>query len=328
MELAFNEAFKYMLLTYPNPAVGAVVTYKNKIVAIEAHKKAGTSHAEVLALISAYENISKETVDFDRLDAVKAHNFLLSLPKGYFKNCEIFVTLEPCSHFGKTPSCAKLLSKLNLKRVVIGSKDPIDKHSGGFTLLKNSKIDVLYSDFNTSVLIEPFKIWQKRSFVVFKLAQTINGVIGGGYLSSKESLIHTHKIREVSTTLLIGGNTVRVDKPTLDCRFIGKKAPDITIYSKKRDFDNSIPLFKIKNREVNITDCLNLLNNKGLVLVEGGEGMLKALESRIDWLLTYQTPKIREKSVSYFLNIDLEFLKIVKNSKDLIIWSRVKYRKN
>ena len=323
MKLAYKEAFKYMLLTYPNPAVGALVLYKGQIIAIEAHKRAGTSHAEVLALLNAYEAISSKSINFDRYNAKEAHNFLLNLPEAFFKDCSIYVTLEPCSHIGKTPSCASLIAKLKLKEVIIGSLDPINSHSGGIEILKDAGVNVRFSKFDTSALIEPFKIWQDRAFVVFKLAQSLNGVIGGGYLSSKESLIHTHKIRSVVNWLLIGGNTVRVDRPTLDCRFINKKAPNIVIYSKKDNFDKNIPLFSVPNRDVKITNKLDFLQKRGLILVEGGEGMLKALKDKIDWLLIYVTPKIREQSVSYYANIDLEFLHTMSNGVDEIIWAKV-----
>jgi len=98
MQLALDKAWKYQGLTYPNPAVGAVVTLDGKILAIEAHQKAGTSHAEVLALLSAYESISGNSINFDRFDSQLGHDFLLYLPRGFFSECSIYVTLEPCSH--------------------------------------------------------------------------------------------------------------------------------------------------------------------------------------------------------------------------------------
>ena len=324
MHLAINEAFKYQFLTYPNPAVGAVVVKSGAVLAIEAHKKAGTSHAEVLALLSAYEKLSGKSIDFDKSNAKKAHNFLLSLDKGFFEDCEIYVTLEPCSHIGKTPSCASLLKELQLKKVYIGAVDPISSHSGGIELLKSANIEVksgiLEQECND--LIEPFKIWQSRGFVLFKLAQTTNAQIDGGYISSKESLTHVHKMRSVCTKLVIGGNTVRVDRPTLDCRFIDAKASDVVIYSKDNNFDKNIPLFTIKDRKVEITDSLDFLKSRGFYLVEGGEGMLKALKNSIDWLLIYQAPKLSSNQLSYNINSNLQFLHIDRNSKDILIWSR------
>jgi diaminohydroxyphosphoribosylaminopyrimidine deaminase/5-amino-6-(5-phosphoribosylamino)uracil reductase len=319
MQLALDKAWEYQGLTYPNPAVGAVVTLEGKILAVEAHQKAGTSHAEVLALLSAYETLSKTSIDFDPKDAQKAHRFLLSLPEDLFSDCSIYVTLEPCSHQGKTPSCASLLHSLALKRVFVGTKDPIVGHDGGLKLLNNVREGVLETE--SKALLEPFLIWQSRAFVLFKLAQTSNGRIGGGYLSSQASLTHVHQLREVCDTLLIGGNTVREDRPTLDCRFTGGKAPDVMIYSKKDNFDRSIPLFDIENREVSGGDDLDFLNKPSFIMIEGGEGMLNALKDKIDWMLLYQTPKLSTNNLTYNTTMNLEFLHQYKKGVDLVIWS-------
>lgn len=320
MQLALDKAWKYQGLTYPNPAVGAVVTLNGKILALEAHQKAGTSHAEVLALLSAYETLSNTHIGFDSKDAQKAHTFLLALPKDFFSQCSIYVTLEPCSHKGKTPSCASLLQSLNLLKVVIGIKDTIEGHDGGMQKIENASVGVL--EEKCQALLEPFMIWQKRAFVLFKLAQTSNGRIGGGYLSSKVSLTHVHQLREVCDTLLIGGNTVREDRPTLDCRFTESKAPNVKIYSKQDDFDRDIPLFSIENREVNIGDNLDFLSKPSFVMVEGGEGMLNALGEKIDWMLIYQTPKLSTNNLTYNTTMNLQFLHQAKKDVDLMIWSR------
>jgi len=324
MQLALDKAWEYQGLTYPNPAVGAVVTLDGKILSQEAHQKAGTSHAEVLALLSAYETLSNRQIDFDPSDAYKAHTFLLALPKDFFSECTIYVTLEPCSHEGKTPSCASLLQTLGLRWVVIGTLDPIEGHNGGIQKLENATVGVL--EEACQALIEPFKIWQNRAFVLFKLAQTTNGRIGtdqtNGYLSCKESLRHVHQLREVCDTLLIGGNTVREDRPTLDCRFTEGKAPDVKIYAKEDTFDREIPLFGIQNREVQVVDELTFLNRPSFVLVEGGEGMLNALKEKIDWMLIYQTPKLSANNLTYNTNMNLHFLHQCKKDIDLMIWSK------
>ncbi|MEN8726380.1 MAG: bifunctional diaminohydroxyphosphoribosylaminopyrimidine deaminase/5-amino-6-(5-phosphoribosylamino)uracil reductase RibD [Sulfurovum sp.] len=320
MQLALDKAWEYQGLTYPNPAVGAVVTLDGNILAIAAHQKAGTSHAEVLALLSAYETLSNLQLDFDPNDAQKAHTFLLSLPKDFFNDCSIYVTLEPCSHEGKTPSCASLLQSLALSRVVIGIEDPIEGHDGGMKKLENARVGILEEECRA--LIEPFMIWQKRAFVLFKLAQTVNGRIGGGYLSSKASLTHVHQLREVCDTLFIGGNTVREDRPTLDCRFIKAKAPTVKIYAKEDNFDRDIPLFGIENRDVEIINTLDFLDRPSFVLVEGGEGMLEALKEKIDWMLIYQTPKLSTNNLTYNTTMNLHFLHQNKKDIDLMIWSR------
>lgn len=320
MQLALDEAWKYQLLTYPNPAVGACVVLNGRVLSVAAHQKAGTSHAEVLALVTAYETISSSKVDFDPFDAMQAHHFLLQLPRDFFEMCTIYVTLEPCAHEGKTPSCASLLSMLQLERVVVATKDPVKGHNGGILLLKNVTFGILQE--KAEQLLTPFKIWQTRAFVLFKVAQTSNGRIGGGYLSSHISLVHVHQLRSICSTLLIGGNTVREDRPTLDCRFTGERAPDVVIYSKKQDFDQEISLFRIPGRNVRVTDDLGFLNEPSFVMVEGGEGMLKALQEMIDWILFYQTPKLSTNALSYNTTMNLQFLHHENRDVDLLIWSK------
>ncbi len=325
MKLALSKAWQYQLRTYPNPAVGCLILYQNEIVAVEAHQKSGTSHAEVLALLKAYETISTKKIDFDRFNSHKAHEFLYALPKEFFSQCTIFVTLEPCSHVGQTPSCASLLSHIKPKKVVIATLDPIEGHNGGLKRLEEQGIDVEVGVCENEALelLEPFLIWQKRAFVLFKIAQTSNGKIGGGYLTCNESLTHVHQLRAVCTKMFIGGNTVRVDRPTLDCRFTGDVAPDITIYSKEDNFDRTIPLFSVAGRDVEVIDVLEDFDKPSFVFIEGGEGMITALQDKIDWLLQYQTPKLSSHISNYNVDKELEFLYQDKKGIDLMLWNRV-----
>jgi diaminohydroxyphosphoribosylaminopyrimidine deaminase/5-amino-6-(5-phosphoribosylamino)uracil reductase len=319
MRLAVDEAWRYQLLTYPNPAVGAAVVRNGALLAVEAHRKAGESHAEVAALVRAYERISGEKAPCDAYDAHRAHSFLRTLPQGFFSACEIYVTLEPCAHEGKTPSCASLLEALRLKRVVIGTEDPVAGHGGGAKRLQNVTAGIEREACER--LIAPFCIWQKRAFVLFKLAQTTNGRIGGGVISSETSRTHVHRLREVCDTLLIGGDTVRIDRPRLDCRLIKGKAPDIHIYTRKDDIDRAIPLFSVPHRKVSIGTDLDYFDKPGFIMVEGGEGMLRALQNRIDWFLIYQAPKLSTNSLSYNIDRQLRFLHAVQEEEDLRIWS-------
>ncbi len=328
MTQALKKAWEYQLRTYPNPTVGALILYNNEIVALEAHQKAGTSHAEVLAFISAYETLSGKKIEFDRFDAHKAHEFLYALPKEFFFECIIYVTLEPCSHEGKTPSCASLLSELKPKKVVVATLDPIEGHDGGLKRLQEEgiEIEVGICEKEALELLEPFLIWQKRAFVLFKIAQTSNGKIGGGYLTCKESLTHVHQLRSVCSKMMIGGNTVRVDRPTLDCRFSlnsfwADNAPDIVIYSKEDNFDRDIPLFSVENREVEVRDSFDF-SKPSFVLVEGGGGMMNALNGYIDWFLQYQAPKLSSHTSSYSIDLKLEFLFQDKRGVDLLLWSK------
>jgi diaminohydroxyphosphoribosylaminopyrimidine deaminase/5-amino-6-(5-phosphoribosylamino)uracil reductase len=323
MQQALKEAWKYQLRTYPNPAVGCLVLCDGEIVALEAHQKAGTSHAEVLALLSAYETISNEEIEFDRFDSYEAHKFLYDLAEGFFSKCTLFVTLEPCSHVGQTPSCASLLAHVKPKKVVLATLDPIDGHDGGIKRLEEQGIEVNIGICQKEALelLEPFLIWQKRAFVLFKIAQTSNGKIGGGYLTCKESLTHVHQLRSVCTKMMIGGNTVRVDRPTLDCRFTGDVAPNILIYSKEDSFDRTIPLFGVDGREVEVTDKLDF-SKPSFVLVEGGGGMMNALSGQIDWLLQYVAPKLSSHDSGYTIDLDLKFLFQDKKGIDLMLWSK------
>jgi diaminohydroxyphosphoribosylaminopyrimidine deaminase/5-amino-6-(5-phosphoribosylamino)uracil reductase len=207
-----------------------------------------------------------------------------------------------------------------LARVVIGARDPIVEHGGGADRLSDVTIGVLREA--CEALIEPFVIAQERGFVLFKLAQTHNGRIGGGIVSSEASRTHVHRLREVCSTLLIGGNTVRTDRPILDSRLSGGRAPDVVIYSHADTVDRTIPLFGVEGRKVEVRRDLSWLDAPGFVLVEGGEGMLRALGDRIDWMLTYQAPKLSSEPISYNVTTTLQTLHTQMIGGDIMIWSR------
>jgi diaminohydroxyphosphoribosylaminopyrimidine deaminase/5-amino-6-(5-phosphoribosylamino)uracil reductase len=251
MKLAIDEAWKYQLLTYPNPAVGCVVVKNDKLLSIEAHKESGLPHAEVNALKEAFLNENKNSVIGTLKSSHEIHDFLLKNHDGFFNDCEIYVTLEPCNHVGKTPSCANLLSVLKPKRVIVSVKDPNKIASGGLETLLNQNIDVRLGVLEKEGynLLLPFISWQNKTSIFFKMAQTLNGSIDGK-ISSNRALAYVHTLRDKIDLLVIGGNTVRIDKPTLDARYILGNNPDILIYSKNKIFDKNIPLFKVPNRKV------------------------------------------------------------------------------
>jgi diaminohydroxyphosphoribosylaminopyrimidine deaminase/5-amino-6-(5-phosphoribosylamino)uracil reductase len=123
--------------------------------------------------------------------------------------------------------------------------------------------------------------------------------------------------------MMIGGNTVRVDRPTLDCRFTGDVAPDILVYSKEDNFDRAIPLFSVEGREVEVASSFDF-SKPSFVLVEGGGGMMNALLGQIDWLLQYQAPKLSTHDSCYAMDLALDFLFQEQKGVDLMLWSRVK----
>ena len=308
MKLAIDEAWKYQLLTYPNPAVGCVVVKDGKLLSIEAHREAGMPHAEVNALKSAYLTEYKNSVLRTYENSHDIHNFLIENHNGFFNDCEIFVTLEPCNHIGKTPSCAKLLSILKPKRVVIGIVDPNKSASGGLEFLKEQKIDAVCNVLNKECedLILPFKAWQSKSCIFFKMAQTLNGMIDG-QISSKRAKIYLHTLREKIDLLLIGGNTVRVDKPTLDSRYVLGKSPDVFIYSKSKYFDKTIPLFQVPNRKVIVSNDLFEVLKYNFIMIEGVYNLLEILKDKIDFLVLIVSSKIRFGANATNSKLDLDF---------------------
>jgi len=317
LDLAINEGWKYQFLTYPNPAVGASLIVKNKLFT-SAHKKAGGPHAEVNVLWDAFSYFHNTP---NLKTSKEIHEYLIKNHNNFFNEAEMAVTLEPCSHIGKTPSCANLLSILKPKKVAIGWLDPIKEHSGGVEILKSVgiKVEVL-NDKRCFDLIEPFIKWSKERFIFFKLAQTLNGVIKGGYISSESSLNFVHKIRDKIDLLVIGGNTVRVDRPVLDSRRVKGKNPDILIYSKSKKFDKTIPLFNVRGRKVFIEDNLDRMRDYNFIMVEGGENLYNELKNLVNWKVFIISPKMN--SLENFKVVDnIEILHIEKRD-DLILWGR------
>ena len=159
MQKALDAAWAYQVLTFPNPAVGAVVSNEQgDILGVGAHKKAGTPHAEVLALKAAYENLTNDSRISCIEDATALHDFLKEHHNHLFHNLTLHVTLEPCHHFGKTPPCSALIEALGIKRVVIGSFDESAKAKGGGAFLKEKGVEVLFGCLKEAcdLLLTPF----------------------------------------------------------------------------------------------------------------------------------------------------------------------------
>ncbi|KLD98452.1 bifunctional diaminohydroxyphosphoribosylaminopyrimidine deaminase/5-amino-6-(5-phosphoribosylamino)uracil reductase RibD [Aliarcobacter butzleri] len=326
MRLAIDEAWKHQLLTYPNPAVGCVIVKNQRLLAVEAHREAAMPHAEVNALKTAYLKDNPNSILKTKNSSFDIHQFLLQNHNGFFNDCEIYVTLEPCNHIGKTPSCANLLKELKPKRVIISVKDPNKQATGGLETLKNENINVTIGILEKDGLnlILPFISWQNKSCIFFKMAQTLNGSIDGK-ISSNRALAYVHTLRDKIDLLVIGGNSVRIDKPTLDTRYIQGNNPDIFIYSKNKAFDTNIPLFKIPNRKVLISDDLYKLLDYKFIMIEGVYNLLDKLKERIDFFILIISPKIR-KGQNTLNEIDLDFEIIHENfiGEDKIVFLKRK----
>ena len=202
MNEALKEAWKGKGLTSPNPAVGAVIVHKNKIIGRGFHLKAGFPHAEIEAL---------KSIDFKAPE-----------------NSEMYVTLEPCSHWGKTPPCAEALIKHKFKRVIIGILDPNPLVNGrGKTMLEKAGIDV------TSGILEKkcfeinedffFAIVNKLPYITLKCAVTLDGKIASvtgnaKWISNDKSRVFAHYLRKINAAVMVGINTVLNDDPELNIR--------------------------------------------------------------------------------------------------------------
>ena len=322
MKLALDEAWKYQLLSYPNPAVGCVVVKDGKLLSIEAHKEAGTAHAEVNALRAAYLKIYPNSVLKTISNPNEIHDYLLKNHKDFFNDCEIYVTLEPCNHIGKTPSCANLLKELKPKRIIIAHEDINELAIGGLETLKNAKIECELGCMKKEAydLLFPFIKWNRGTFIFYKMAQTLNGTIEGK-ISANAAKAYVHALRDKTDLLLIGGNTVRKDKPKLDARYIVGNPPDVMIYSKNKIFDNNIPLFKIPNRKVFISNDLFKLLDYKFVMVEGTYNLLNLLKEKLDYIVLIINPKIKN-GLNALNEIDMDFEIIHENfiGKEKIVY--------
>ncbi|MDD3476327.1 MAG: bifunctional diaminohydroxyphosphoribosylaminopyrimidine deaminase/5-amino-6-(5-phosphoribosylamino)uracil reductase RibD [Sulfurimonas sp.] len=322
MRLALNEAWKYQGLTYPNPAVGCAVLSKDgKILAVGAHKKAGLPHAEVEALKFAYLYLSNDKKILELTESAQIHNYLLQNHNDCFNGATIFTTLEPCSHIGKTPSCATLISKLKIKKLIVGSLDSNELASGGNRIVQDSGVEVKHGVMQQECddLLLPFKLWQKDRFVFFKWAQRLNGTVDDGVISSLKSRTKVHAMRDVCDLLVIGGNSVRIDRPTLDARLVNGRAPDILILSRSDDFDKTIPLFSIKNRTVIISDSFDVLKNYRNIMIEGGSEMFESSKEIVDFHLAFISPQFGGKN-SFTSREKFKILNLLQDEQDIITW--------
>lgn len=329
MKLALNEAWKYQLLTYPNPAVGCAIVGKNgELLALNAHKKAGKAHAELGAVSLALSTLCpqlKESLKALENQPNELYSFILKHHNNTFRGACAFVSLEPCAHFGKTPPCALLLKELGFARVVFGSADKGEQAKGGAKLLANAGVIVEQSTLKAKCdeLLEPFLAWQSGHFAFFKVALSLNGVYSGK-ISGELAQRHCHEIRSKLDLLIIGGNTVRSDRPTLDARFsVSKRAPDVLIFSRQKQFDKAIPLFGIPNRKVSISSNLESLYKARFAMIEGTVTLFKALENEFSWVLIYQNNSFKKGA---FLDIgkSLEIIHSTPLGTDTALWCKVK----
>ncbi len=324
MQMALDAAWEYQGLTYPNPAVGCTIVQNGAVIAVGAHAKAGEPHAEVMALKQAYMALSIDRGIEKLTKADDIHDYLLKHHNGIFLFCDMYITLEPCTHQGKTPSCASLIQKMRPQNVYISHYDPNPEATGGAQALISGGIDVHYGmcEEEGRDLLEPFMKWNEGQFVLFKWAQRLDGTVDGGLVSDEASRRRVHEIRNHCDLIVIGGNTVRTDRPTLDARMIDGKAPDVLIYSNQESFDQTIPLFGIEGRNVYIGNSLEKVKEYKNILIEGGPAMFKATEEIVDRYLCFLAPKSGGNVAFTDEAVDMKILNTKQLDNDLMIWMR------
>lgn len=210
----------------PNPMVGAVIVKEGRVIGEGYHRRYGGNHAEVDAIAGATESIA---------------------------GTDFYVTLEPCSHYGKTPPCVDRLIELRPARVVIGTADPNPLVAGrGIAALRHAGIDtdVGVLEAECRRLNEKFFTFmeKKRPFVTIKFAQTIDGRIAGArgdskWISSEASRKFAHRLRSLHDGVLVGIGTVLQDDPDLTVRLVrGRNPVRIVVDSSLRIPLNSLVL--------------------------------------------------------------------------------------
>lgn len=325
MRLAIAEAWRYQGLTYPNPAVGCtVVSTDGRLLSVEAHHRAGEAHAEVNALAQAYYKLTDDKTILLLKNSADIHTFLLQNHHGVFKNTRLYTTLEPCVHQGKTPSCASLIAALGIAEVYVATLDTNPIAEGGNRVLQLSGCRVVENicSAEAAQLVMPFQRWQKKNFIFFKWAQRLNATVDEGVISSEASRRHVHALRDRCDLLVVGGETVRKDRPTLDARLVGGHAPDILIVSRAKDFDRTIPLFHVEGRSVFIESDFSRLEEYKNIMIEGGDLMFNLTKGFVDIYLCYIAPLFGGKSHLGTQESRFEILNLSQESQDIIIWMK------
>lgn len=288
MELACSEAEKAQGSTSPNPVVGAVAVKNGSILSTGFHRKAGTGHAEV--------NCLKDNIDFS--------------------GATLYVTLEPCSSHGRTPPCTEKVINSGIKKVIIGTLDPNPDHAGqAVSILKNAGIEVEHGVLQKRCwnLNLPFFKWiqHKRPLVTLKMAMTLDGKIAtksgqSQWITGEEARNEVQRLRKNSDAIMVGGETIRLDNPSLKVKENDFTAqPQRYIWTSQKDWDKSLKCFvkdgksaqvaKPTNKEewTNFLKSIASQDVTSILLEGGGELAANALDSGIvDVVKFFIAPKI------------------------------------
>lgn len=256
----------------PNPMVGAVIVYDDRIIGEGYHVRCGEGHAEVNACAS-----------------VKPEDEHL------LKDSTIYVSLEPCSHYGKTPPCAELLVSKGFRRCVVGCMDPFAQVQGrGIKRLQDAGIDVTVGvleeeckSLNTRFMTFHGK---HRPVVTLKWAQSSDGFIDG-HISTLYTQMVCHKRRAEHQAILVGHNTWIVDKPGLNVRSWRGNDPKIYVAANTLSPNDKKDIEMRGGKVVsgNIEEMLNAIYADGIqtLLVEGGAQLINSFLRSELWDAAY-----------------------------------------
>ncbi|MGN6637538.1 MAG: bifunctional diaminohydroxyphosphoribosylaminopyrimidine deaminase/5-amino-6-(5-phosphoribosylamino)uracil reductase RibD [Mucilaginibacter sp.] len=217
----------------PNPMVGAVIVNDERIIGEGYHRQYGQAHAEVNAVNHVLAN-------HDNAEE------LLS-------NATIYVSLEPCAHYGKTPPCADLIIKHRIPHVVVGCRDPFDQVNGkGIEKLKDAGIKVTTGILENECrwLNRRFftRVQQKRPYVILKWAQTADGFFAPDdktqlWITGEESRRLVHQWRSEEDAILVGKNTIAIDDPQLNTRYWPGKSPKRVIIDRRLELSRQLKIY-------------------------------------------------------------------------------------
>lgn len=293
MALAIALAKRAEGMTSPNPMVGAVIVKNGRIVGRGYHKRAGLAHAEINALRQAGAKT---------------------------KGATLYVTLEPCDHFGRTPPCTAAIIKSGIKLVVIAMRDPnpVNNGSGIKKLSRHgikTKVGLLARD--AEAMNKPYIkfITKKIPFVTVKVAQSLDGKIAtktgdSKWISSGDSRRYVHELRRIADAVMVGANTVRRDDPLLLSRLSQGKQPVRVIVGGRSALPRQAKVFLDPHKapvilvrpagrfgkKVDLKKLLMALAKRGIIniLVEGGGELIAGLvkENLVDRFLVFIAPKI------------------------------------
>ncbi|MFT6826082.1 MAG: diaminohydroxyphosphoribosylaminopyrimidine deaminase [Patiriisocius sp.] len=244
--------------TYPNPLVGSVLVYNDTIIGEGWHHQAGQAHAEVHAITNVQTNANAtKIIAQEAMDSIQE---LLS-------KTTIYVSLEPCSHVGRTPPCANLIIASGIKSVVVGSTDPNPKVAGkGLLKLKEAgcsiTLDVLEAECNE--LNKRFFTFlnKKRPYVFLKWAQTKDGYIAPKsrkkrapvWITNVFSRQQVHQLRTKEQGIVVGTTTVLLDNPSLTARDWFGHNPTRIILDRSLKIPNTSAIYNDKASTIIITE--------------------------------------------------------------------------